>query len=71
MAPDLIFTLNGGERLNACIKELEKMKDRKFERLFVWEQGHAERKNESLLHIAALLFALVLIYFGKKYLSLY
>ena len=64
---DLIYIQNGQERLNACVKELQKMKNIKHERLFVWEQDPSIKKKEANQTMLWLLFALLLLYVGGKY----
>ena len=43
--PDLIFTPDGQERLNACTSELIRIKGKMYERLFVWEADPQIRKK--------------------------
>merc|ERR1719263_703775 len=63
---DLIYIQSGQERMNACVKELQKMKNFKHERLFVWEQDPSIKKKEANQTMLWILFALLLLYLGGK-----
>lgn len=65
---DLIFQQNGTERLNACLTELERLKDKKYERLLVWEADPSIKRSEANQQFLWILFAIITLYLAGKYL---
>ena len=65
---DLIFQQSGIERLNACLAELERLKDKKYERLLVWEADPSIKRSEANWQFFWILIAVISLYLAGKYL---
>jgi len=61
----LIFNRDGLERLNACLREVKRV--RQHERLFVWEPEVSEKKKESHQSAMVLLAIVVMLILAKYF----
>jgi len=59
--------MSGIERLNALLSELNRLENKKFERLLVWEEDPSKRRNEANKQLLWMFLAILALFIGGKY----